>query len=742
MRKTNFVYGAALLFYGGLAFLVLYPILFTTGVKVAGFDFFNYNWNFWWIRHVFTTPGLNVYQNDFVFYPLMNNFGYHALTAFWYPLWAVVEPLFGTLTAVNVIIFTGCVLNGFLLFAWMRSEGVHPALALIGGAALQVLPISRYFYYNTHLNLMDWWWLPALLLLWKQLVRFAEARQIVQAVVWAAIFGAAIWGLGLTDLQFPIFAAAFLIPYGLWTLWRSPGRFALMVYGVIAVVVGVGLLWFAGPLPYMVRFSGTLAPGPAEQRPGVPFPLGFFSMSDQWWMWDHPSLGAFVTTALLITLVAWVLIKPTRKMLAASRINTPPLFWLLVAIPPFLLSLGADLHIGDVTIPLPFRALHAITNGMFRMPWRMAPIYVIAAMLVCGMVWTARLHKVTLTTHRKARIAFGFSAVFLVLAISVRLFEGAPLLDAPTVYTAYQAMGAERGGDYDRYMVLEVPPGVGTGEVLLGDERAIQLQWYGMTHEKRGINGFVSRSPLDPLWDIYTVDPLWAWLGERAPLDEARVESLLRERVFDYPIGYMVIHTTLLGADPNTLPTMLGFFNRLDDVLCPPFTEQDIIVYRTRWHPDGCAPRVPTSGETNVSVGSYALDIGGDDNAIIGEGWSWREQIFDLTSRWMGREATIYVDLSPNAMYALHVSAQAFHENRTITVRVNGQAVGDPVTVAPDAFQTFSFLVSSDLLGNGEHVAITLEADDTITPSEIGQGDDTRPLSIMVDEVLLQSPSD
>jgi hypothetical protein len=54
----------ALLFFVGLAFLTLHPILFSTGTKTVGYDFFNYNWNFWWIRHALTTLGLNVYQTD------------------------------------------------------------------------------------------------------------------------------------------------------------------------------------------------------------------------------------------------------------------------------------------------------------------------------------------------------------------------------------------------------------------------------------------------------------------------------------------------------------------------------------------------------------------------------------------------------------------------------------------------------------------------------------------------------
>ena len=70
----------ALTFYGLLAFILLYAIIFNSGLKAPGFDYFNYNWNFWWTRHALTTPGLSIYESNFVFFPTDNNLGYHALT--------------------------------------------------------------------------------------------------------------------------------------------------------------------------------------------------------------------------------------------------------------------------------------------------------------------------------------------------------------------------------------------------------------------------------------------------------------------------------------------------------------------------------------------------------------------------------------------------------------------------------------------------------------------------------------
>ncbi len=724
-RPFHRVATIALVFYIGMAILLLHPLIVHTGTHAGGFDFFNYNWNFWWIRHALSTEDLSVYQSDFVFYPTVNNFGYHALAAVWYPLWALTEPVIGTLGAVTLIIFVGCVLNGFVTYLWLREEGVAPSIALIGGAALQALPISRYFYYNTHLNLMDWFWLPAHLLFWRQIVRSCEANKLPRALLWSLIMGLGVWGLGLTDLQFPIFVAALIVPYGLWTLYRSPARARLILFGIIAIALGGSLLWFAGPLPHMARFSGTLAPGPAEERPGVPFPGGFLSMSDRWWMWDHPSLGAF-TVIILIAALA-ISIAYRRDF---ARVKYPPhadrpaprWFWLIAAMPPFIFSLGATLTILGVDIPLPFRILHAQTSGMFRMPWRLAPIFVIATLAFVGITFTHLWITRRPSFNRKVAAII---ASFLLLTITVRLFETAPLDPVLPQYDFYTRMGEETGD----YVVLEVPTAVGTGEVLLGEPRAIQYQMYGMTHGKRMINGFVSRASVDRLWEIYLTDPMLAWLGQRVPLDASTVADQLHQRVFDYPIGYIVVHTDLIGTNTSTVQEIVGFLNQQNDSLCPPFQEGDAIVYRSRWHPEGCADRTPPE----VEPGMYQIDIGGDDSAFIGWGWHWRESIFDLTMRWTGEtpQTDVYVQL-PEGRYEISLTAQSFWENRQLSISVNGAAVGESVSVTPDALNTFTF-APADF--SGDTATLTLNYDSVIVPVEVGQSADTRRLAVMIDSI-------
>jgi hypothetical protein len=707
---------AALIFFAGLAFLAIYPLIFHNGTQVAGFDFFNYNWNFWWVRHALTTPGLQVYASNFALFPAMSDYGYHALTLVWFPLWALLEPLLGTLTVMNVIITLVCILNGYLMFVLLRCEGVAPGLALLGGAALQISPILRYFYYNTHINLMDWFWLPVHLLLWQQIVRAVEAGKLRRAILWAILQGIGLWGVLLSDLQFPIFVAFLLVPYIIYMLWKTRQRFKIIAVGLVVNVVALPLAWFLGPLPFILHFSGTLAPGTVEDRPGIP-PLGFLTMSKDWWVWSAPSLGAFVTIAVIVTLIA--------ALRHRKRIKERWL-WFVLMLPPLLLALGPNLTIAAAAIPLPpFRLLYNQTNGMFKMPWRLAPIYLIAALIFIGQSWTPRFRRAGTTR------LFVIAGLLLLLALDVRLMGGGPLEPAPTDYAFYHQIGQEQGDPYDHEVVLEVPNGVGTGEVLLGDPRAVQLQYYGMIHHKRMVNGFVSRTPTEDFWYMLTDDPLLSWLGQRRYLEPDKVEPELRDHIFNWPIGYIVVHQDLIGRDSSTDQEVLGYLNSLRDLLCPVAVEKDAVFYRTAWHPDGCPPRIPPQTDPGV----YTIDIGSSgDEAYIGWGWHYQESVSGLTLRWTGEypQTQVYFDLPPGA-YNIILSAQAFAETRHLRLLINDTPLAEPVPVTVDSLHNYTFPIPATLVGGGKHLKLTLDYDAVVVPADVGQSADTRKLAVAVD---------
>ncbi|MCC7207347.1 MAG: hypothetical protein IT323_08575 [Anaerolineae bacterium] len=710
----------ALTFFALLAFLIACLILFRTGSQVAGYDYFSFHWNFWWTRRALSTPGLELFRTDFVFFPSENNLAFHTLALAWYPLWAVLEPLIGTLAAMSIIILVAVTLNGWAVYAFLRTEGAHRALALVGGAAFQLLPILRYFTYQTHLNLLGWFWLPLHLMLWRRIAALVQARRDGRVFALALVQGVALWLLLLTDQQLPLFLALVLGPLALVSLWASSRRAALVAAGLLAVAVGLALGWIAGPLPYLVGEVGGFAGGDVEARPGIPFPDGFLSMDGEWWRWDRPSLGAFVPLAVLISALAspWIRPRPARWRW----------FWFAVMLPPLVLALGPTLRLGGLAIPLPYRAVYALSGGLFAMPWRLGPLAALAGLAFVALTWTPLVS--SLPARRLAPV---MAVLMLALAASLRLGEPGPLSPAPAEYAFYTDMGAETCPGCDEYVVLEVPTAVGTGEVLLGPPDAIALQFHALRHHKRLVNGFLARAPVANYWWVYLDDPMMAWLGQRRPLEPETVAAQLRERVSGWPIGYVVVHRDLIEADGPTQQEIFAFLNAQDDLLCPHTSEGSAAVYRTRWHPLGCALRMPPE----IAPGVYELNIGAPgDFGHIGAGWHRPERIFDAAIRWAGHasEATLWVDLPPGE-YRLSLTAQAFHEARRLRVRVNETLLDGEVEVSADGLTEATYTIPAGALGDGRRVNVALIYDGSIVPAHVEHSADPRALAIMVDRV-------
>ena len=177
--------------------------------------------------------------------PHDNNFAYNALSTVWYPTWKALNRSAGRSSAIVAIIFIGCTLNGFCCscFCWTKA----PRLARADRrAALQVFPITRYFYYNTHINLMDWFWLPVHLLIWSESAA-SEGGRTSRLIGWAAVqespSGAVPDGPAVPDL-----VAFLLVPYGLLTSGARNAARPADRGGRDGAGRGGLLLWFVGPL--------------------------------------------------------------------------------------------------------------------------------------------------------------------------------------------------------------------------------------------------------------------------------------------------------------------------------------------------------------------------------------------------------------------------------------------------------------------------------------------------------------
>jgi hypothetical protein len=739
-------------FFLGLACLATYNWLFNVTTHVGGpppigvyNDYYHFHWNYWWIRHALTTPGLNIYDTNFVLFPYTTNLAYHTLTPFWYPVWALLEPLTGTLVAMYSIILLAAALSGTCAFWFFKQQGVSTGLALVGGVIYQLTPAMLLAIMLTDINYVSLFWYPLILMIWRRLVNAVGTGRAL-SLRWAVILGLALYGLMLTDYQHLLFLAFLLIPYELLTLfpqrtWAQRAR--LIGSGLIALGLVVGLLWLVGPLPYILSFDrSTLSPMPIENAQSIPFPLGYL------WRYNtfdyrQITLGAIVFPALFITLIISLICLPLPlsiawrggrgvRTVADTQKRVPTWFWLALVVVPLLLSVGPFITLGGSQITTPYYVFHQLFGGLFRVPARFAPVIILAAWVFIGQTWK---FTPTQPVHRERLISLCLWASLFFLAFAEsRLIGLMPIQPVVRHYAFYEQIGQEKGDPYDQEVILEVPNAGGSGEAWVGEFKNMETQFYGMTHEKRMLNGSLARAPLGHFWYWLYDDPLLAWLGQRRYLEPDVVEAQLRQRIADWPIGYIVVHQDLIGRDGPTNQEIIGWFNSLDELLCPVWIEADAVVYRTAWHPDGCPPRTPPE----VEPGVYQIDIGSEgDERFIGWGWHRQEIVGGATTwRWAGEhpETKLYVDLPPGD-YEITLAAQAYYEPRQLQLLTNDTPLGDGLTVGIDSLQTLTFppVGTRYSMSGANHLTIALQYDAAITPQDTGQGGDTRKLALAVD---------
>lgn len=687
-----------LLFYGLIALIVLANPLFHLDGFVPGqptTDYYHFHWNYWWMRHALSN-GLDVYQTNYVMTPFTSNLAYHTLTPFWYPVWALFEPLVGTVAAMTVIFWCILTLTGWTACLWLRREGVPRRLALLGGAIFMLLPIVITSLYWTTINIMSWFWLPAILLLWGSVARAGRGL-----ILWTIIFGLSLWGMGLTDIQFPLLLAPAAVPYGIKTLIESRHRPRLIAAGVTAGALALALLWAVGLLPAVLAYDRTgLAPTPADRAVEISFPSGYITR-----VLYLESVGALLIPLLALALLVRLFV---RRAQAGG-------FWLALVPLPLLLSAGAQ-------TPL-YSLLHEALGGMFRYPERFVPVFALPALAFVGL---------TLARLRWSRRPGVIALALLVIIAESRILHPLPLQALPPRYRFHELMGRE---PYD-YAVVDVPTAGMSGEGIVGETIFPSTQFYGLTHGKRMVNGHLSRVPTYTYMYMRTDDPMMSWLGQRRFLEPETVREQLRERIFSFPIGYIVIHRQWIEPYGTTQQEIIGYLNQLGDLLCPMWVEGAAVVYRTVWHPDGCPARTPPD---------LVIDVGGaDDVRYLGWGWHPAEDIGGVTWRWTGQplfgqtDGRFYVDLPP-ADYTLTLRAQAFHEPRTVSVRVNGVMLAETARVLPDSLAEYRFTLPADALGEGQHAEIALVYDAAPSPLDVGAGEDARPLGVAVDTITFRA---
>src|SRR5689334_10706239 len=241
-----------------------------------------------------------------------------------------------------------------------------------------------------------------------------------------------------------------------------------------------------------------LSPPPSDRAVHIQFPMGFISHLPK-----DVSVGVVLLPLVVIALVVNLTPRPPLRLQRGGERSGYWMrwFWLALVVAPLLLSAGESIMIGDTQIPMPYTVFHDLFGGMFRYPERFEPVFLIPAVLFVMTTLTPLL------SGRKVLRIVITVGLFLIVAADNWLYIPDAIQPIPYHYNFYDAMGKE---PYD-YVVIESPTGGSSGEGLVGEQRFAALEWYGIIHGKRMVNGHISRVDAQHFWFMRTDDPLLSW---------------------------------------------------------------------------------------------------------------------------------------------------------------------------------------------------------------------------------------
>ena len=672
VRRPWAVHALALGLYILAAVASMGALVANLGTAVPGehdTDYYQTHWSLWWVRFALSR-GMDPMFTDWTLYPLRHNLSIHMLTPSLMPPYALLEPAFGRVAAVNLIGVGVIVLSAYGMFVFLRghirlspqgsdagkgASWADDALPLIGGFVFGFLPYQSYHAANSHLNLTPIFWVPLALWLWD---RAAAAGATRRRVTWAAALGVALWGAWLTDLQYFMWLGLVGGPYALYTLARASGRserLTLIALGALAVAVTLALGAVA-PLPALLQVDESqFSPADLYVPRLFSMPLGSLLL-----MPGSEDKG-FGRLLMLLTYGGVLLAIPALRRRAAGGAALPRerWLWLAAAVAPFVLALGPDIEIGGQLVPLPYRVLHDLMHGQYRNAVRFSVPGVFALIVFCALSWRPAAARLRSQTWRAGLVA-GLLALF---ALDLGLLKPFPVRFPPD-YAIYHEIGQEPGD----WVIFEIPTGVYSGWTGFGYGQ--YLMYYAPDHEKRLVNGTLSRIP-GMSHVFYEKSPLLLGFAGNA-LDTQAVPRELARAVDAWPVGYVIVHPDLLP--PERIWEYVGLLN-VQESICFYKAEQGLLIYRAHWHPGGCPPRTPPQDAS----GAYVLDLGvPGDEAFVGEFWHRQEDVGGVLARWAGGNdaSRLRVELPAARDYTMTLIATGYGDGRAVDVRANGAALG------------------------------------------------------------------
>jgi len=647
ISKVNYL---ILLLYTILSILFTYPVAFSINKIPGGGDVWWFLWDFWSFKKAVLNLS-NPYDTMGIFYPTGVSLAFSEVSPFNAIISIPLQHLFGLIATYNLIWILTFILSGFGAFLLVKYLTDNTKAAFLSGIIFMFCPY-HFAHACGHMNLTATEWIPFYVLFFIKMTKGNKKTNAIYAAFFLVL-------TAMTSNYYLVYMFSFTLLYIIyyWLVDTSLinrnfiKKFLIMA---ISFVIGFSPFLYIMLKEMLLSKSNYMYQGGFEEfsadlmaffTPTIFHPIfkDLFSPINSHFTGNGAEFTVFAGyTVLFLSAIAILKIK-TKEIK----------FWALSAITFFILCLGPILHVVGVTnfslgghffkIPLPYVILmHIPVFSMARVPSRWDVLVMLSLAILSGY----GLNYIFSIIKNKSPTKSGKESIIFIILFCLILFEflAVPFpMSSAEVPAIYKQLAIET----DDYAILEIP-----------GSAAANYMYFQTIHEKKLVNGYVSRTP-DYALKFMSI-PLISDLI--SPSNTPIMGDIIRQKIkkqnqtellsllCNYNIRYIIIHKGYLSDKEfsfasNLIRDALG----IEPVA---YDNEGLWVYH-----------IPTSLNSSQFIFQNSSQF-----ISLGSGFYGLENWSGTPSRWMQTNATLLVNSPEDRTVTLSLTALSFYRNRTLEV--------------------------------------------------------------------------
>ncbi len=519
-----------------LTLIFTYPVAFSSKLPGVG-DAYWFLWDLWWFKKALLSF-VDPYYTPYLFHPIGASLAFSEIT----PLNAIISiPLqlaFGLIDSYNILWILTFILSGFGVFLLVEYLTGDSKAAFIAGLIFMFSPYRFAHAYAGHLNLLSTEWIPFCVLYFIKTIRENNKLDAVYATLFLVLNA-------LSCYYYIIYIFIFTILYLTYSQYIYKNIFNL---NILKRILLIQISFCLVVLPFMYPMLRDLLSSNSHYMYAGNFEIfsadliGFLIPTE-----FHPILNNYFSSFYKNTYltdgkaeyIVYAGIIPIVLSTISILKSRQAHFWGLSAGIFFILSLGPILHInGAKCIQLPYMVLMKIPIfSLAHIPSRWDIMLMLSLAVLSG-YGIGYIFK-----H------FNFKSIYkIIIFIMLVTFVLFDFLSVPfpvsttTVPDFYNQIAMEK----EDYAIIDVP--------FWPPYYYPQYMFYQTVHEKKLVNGYVSRTPDDVIQFLNSAPVIkyLTYLSQPSAYGNIENRTILGNEqsiLINYNIKYIILHKDLMTTD-------------------------------------------------------------------------------------------------------------------------------------------------------------------------------------------------